>query len=70
MAGDCARQEDNMVNEAWKILVIVEEADTRNKYYEYKVTKCDNKTKKRVMRKHKRSAPNSAWELREDFFLF
>lgn len=60
MAGDCARQEDNMVNEMGRIFVIVEKPDTRNKYFEYNVANCDNKTEERVLRKHKGGAHNAA----------
>lgn len=45
----------------------MEETNTRNKYFEYNVTKCDNKTEQKVLRKHKISAPKSAQELREGF---
>lgn len=60
MAGDCARQENNMVNETGNIFAIVEEPDTRNKYFEYNVTNCNNKAEERVLRKHKGGALNSA----------
>lgn len=51
----------------WRILVIVEKADTRNKCFQYNVAKSNNETEQRVLRKHRGHACNSTRGLRDGF---
>lgn len=62
---DNARHGDNMVNKIRRILVIVEEADIRNKFFQYNIVNCNHKTEQTVLRKHRGSIHNLAWNLRE-----
>lgn len=55
------------MNKTGRIIVIVEEPDTGNKYFQYNVAKCNNKTEQRVLRQHGGSAGSSAWDLKKGF---